>query len=102
MLHGENRSMGDDPAAGYKSSLGVKMFVVYALVYAGFVAINVIQPQLMERTVVLGLNLALVYGVGLIVMALILAIFYDKKCAKREAEHAAGDASSAANGKEGQ
>ena len=51
MLHEPAGSSGPDPAEGYKSRLGVWMFVVYALIYAGFVAINVIRPTAMENTV---------------------------------------------------
>ena len=36
------------------------MFLVYAVIYAGFVAINVISPMTMEKTVLFGLNLAVV------------------------------------------
>jgi len=66
--------------------LGVYMFVLYALVYAGFVLINICNPLLMERIVFRGLNLAVVYGVGLIVFALILALIYNSKCARKEDE----------------
>ncbi len=32
-----------DHAIAYKTRLGVQMFVVYALIYAGFVLINIIN-----------------------------------------------------------
>jgi uncharacterized membrane protein (DUF485 family) len=65
--------------------LGVYMFIAYALLYAGFVLINTFKPMLMEATVFLGLNLAVVYGFGLIIVALILALIYNSKCYAKEA-----------------
>jgi len=40
----------------------------------------------MERIIFSGLNLAVVYGIGLIVFALILAFIYNSMCSKKEAE----------------
>jgi len=74
-----------DRAESYKTRLGVWMFCLYAAIYAGFVAINVIKPVLMETKIVLGLNLAVVYGMGLIVGALVLAVVYNRRCSRREA-----------------
>ncbi len=86
MLHEPAAQNGEDHAADYKAGLGVKMFIVYALIYAAFVAINVISPTLMETHIFLGLNLASVYGFGLIVIALIMALVYNSMCSKKEAE----------------
>ena len=84
MLHEPAAQSGPDPAQGYKSRLGVWMFIVYALIYVGFVAINIISPKTMEVTVFLGLNLAVVYGIGLIVIALVLALIYNVMCGAKE------------------
>jgi uncharacterized membrane protein (DUF485 family) len=40
----------------------------------------------MERIIFSGLNLAVVYGIGLIIFALILALIYNSMCLKKEAE----------------
>jgi uncharacterized membrane protein (DUF485 family) len=84
MLHEPAASSGPDPASDYKAKLGVKMFFFYALIYAIFVAINLIKPTAMETEVVLGLNLAVVYGMGLIIFALVLALIYNHFCGRRE------------------
>ncbi len=60
------------------------MFLVYALFYVGFVAINLLNPLLMEYNLVFGLNLATVYGFSLIIGALLLALIYDRLCRKKE------------------
>jgi len=86
MLHEPAAQSGPDHAMGFKSKLGVRMFLIYAVVYAGFVAINIISPLTMEKVIVLGLNLAAVYGFGLIVFALLLALIYNSACSKREKE----------------
>jgi len=65
--------------------LGVKMFIIYAITYMGFVAINVIKPILMEKIIFLGLNLATVYGFGLILFAFFLALIYNVMCTRKEA-----------------
>lgn len=84
MLHEPATPQGKDAAASFKAKLGVKMFVLYAILYAGFVIINLAAPQLMGRPVLLGLNLATVYGIGLIVGAFVLALVYDFLCSRHE------------------
>ena len=84
MLHEPASSGGKDDAAPYKSRLGVWMFLLYALFYVGFVAINLYNPLLMEYIVAFGLNLATVYGFSLIIGALLLALIYDRLCRKKE------------------
>ena len=84
MLHEPAQDHGEDHAAPYKMRVGVYMFILYAVVYAGFVAINVIKPVLMEKEILLGLNLAVVYGFGLIIFALILALIYNCLCRSQE------------------
>ncbi len=84
MLHEPAKQSGDDLASSYKSRLGVRMFLVYAVVYAGFVLINVLWPKAMSTIVIAGLNLAVVYGFGLIVFAMILALIYNWLCSRKE------------------
>lgn len=84
MLHAPAAPVGRDLAAAYKARLGIWMFFFYLLVYVAFVAINVWRPLLMERIVWKGLNLATVYGFGLIALALGQALVYDAFCRARE------------------
>jgi len=86
MLHGPAVQGGKDYAIAYKMRVGAWMFLLYALVYAGFIIINVTDPVSMENVVFAGLNLAVVYGFGLIVFALVLALIYNQMCAKKEIE----------------
>jgi hypothetical protein len=88
MLHEPATPVGKDPAGPYKMRLGIRMFVFYSLFYAGFVAINLLAPLAMDAIVLLGLNLATVYGFALIIVALIEALAYHALCRKKEAEFA--------------
>ncbi len=86
MLHEPAAQSGKDHAASYKMRLGVWMFLVYAMLYGGFVARNVLAPVAMERPVLLGMNVAVTYGFGLIVFALVLALIYTLMCGRKEQE----------------
>jgi uncharacterized membrane protein (DUF485 family) len=56
------------------------LFVCYALLYGGFVLLNAFHSDVMQDTPWGGINLAVLYGLGLIVSAFLLAIFYDWLC----------------------
>ncbi len=63
-----------------KSGIGVRMTLIYSLIYAGFVALSVFRPESMGARAVLGLNLAVAYGLGLIVIAIVFALVYNHLC----------------------
>ncbi|MCP5107567.1 MAG: DUF485 domain-containing protein [bacterium] len=84
MLHGEAVKLEKDESAALKSKIGVILFGVYALIYAGFVAINTLTPKTMGIRIFLGLNLAVVYGFGLIILAIIMGLLYNHYCTKLE------------------
>ena len=82
--HGPAADWGEDKASDYKASLGIKLFIVYCIVYAIYVAINVISPKAMAIIVFAGLNLACVYGFGLIILAIVMGIIYNSMCTAAE------------------
>lgn len=88
MLHKPNQSedVGEDLALGFRTRIGLRLFLAYALVYGTFVVINLVSPLLMERIVLFGMNLAVTYGIGLIIFAVLLALIYNRMCAKKELE----------------
>ena len=53
-----------------RSKLGLILFTLYLLLYGGFVLLNTFFPTSMEATPVAGVNIAILYGVGLIIAAL--------------------------------
>ncbi len=93
MLHEPAATQGKDYGTSYKMKLGIYMFVLYALIYAGFVGINLTNAELMEETVLCGMNLAVVYGFGLIVFALVLALISNALCTRQEKQLKAADTS---------
>lgn len=84
MLHEPSTPKGKDPSGPYKMRLGIWMFILYSIFYAGFVAINLLNPAGMGAIVLSGLNLATVYGFALIIVALIEALVYDWLCRRHE------------------
>ena len=58
------------------SRLGLGLFILYLLLYSGFVLLNTFSPETMETTPVAGVNVAILYGSGLILAALVLALIY--------------------------
>ena len=85
MGHGPSTEWKEDGSTEYKAKLGVKMFFVYFIIYSGFILINTLNPKLMGIDV-LKVNLAIFYGIGLIVLALIMAVIYNYLCTKKEVE----------------
>lgn len=49
------------------------LFAVYFLLYAGFMGLTAFAPRAMAMRVVGGVNLAVAYGMGLILAAIVLA-----------------------------
>ncbi len=60
----------------HNARLGLVLFFLYLLLYVGFVGISALAPSWMEWRPGGGLNLALLYGFGLILAALVLAFVY--------------------------
>jgi uncharacterized membrane protein (DUF485 family) len=80
MDHGPSTEWNEDEKTSrLKSKIGIWMFAVYSVIYATFILINVIDPELMGLDIG-NLNLAIVYGFGLIIFALILALVYNAIC----------------------
>jgi uncharacterized membrane protein (DUF485 family) len=70
----------DAPAAHrHNSRLGLFLFFIYCLLYAGFMALTTFKFQSLALPVA-GVNWAIVYGMGLIVAAFVLAIVYMITC----------------------
>lgn len=71
----------EDPAIVSRNARnGMRLFLVYLIIYAGFVGINAFAPRQMEATPLFGVNLAILYGCVLIVAAMVLALVYCWQC----------------------
>ncbi len=85
MLHEPaHQETGPDHASEKKTRLGVWLFLLYTVIYFGFVIIGVFFPELMGIYVLGGQNLAVVYGFGLIILAIILGFIYNAICTRYE------------------
>jgi len=85
-MHVNNTTEEKESVTQQKSKLGVRLFFVYLICYAGFVIIGVFEYELLSTTVFGGLNLAVTYGIGLIIFAIILGLVYNYYCTKYEDE----------------
>ncbi len=76
------REKEDAGVVAHNTKLGVWLFLVYVLVYGGFIALAAFRPDVMKQPLILGINVAVVYGFTLIVSALAIALVYMKTCRK--------------------
>lgn len=87
MLHEPaSQEEGEDFATEYKTKIGLRLFLVYGIVFAVFVALNTFIPNIMGVIVLFGLNLAIIYGFFLIIFAVVLGIVYNNMCTAKEKE----------------
>ncbi len=84
MQHKPAQETGTDAASGIKARVGLILFAIYGLTYVGFVLINTFDPQAMGQIVFAGLNLAVVYGFGLIILAIVMGLIYNIICSRAE------------------
>ncbi len=77
---GHQQSAAEQAYERRKSAIGIRMTILYSIIYAGFVALSVFRPQWTGVRALIGLNLAVTYGLGLIVVAIIFALVYNHLC----------------------
>jgi uncharacterized membrane protein YedE/YeeE len=69
-----------DAATRRHAAWGLRLFVIYALLYGLFMVLNAFVPSAMAWMAFDGINLAVAYGLGLIVAAFGLALVYAWLC----------------------
>jgi uncharacterized membrane protein (DUF485 family) len=72
----------DEVVARRNARYGLLLFAIYLVNYGAFVALNAFSPAVMAEEAFAGLNLAVAYGLELIVAALVLAAVYGWLCRK--------------------
>jgi uncharacterized membrane protein (DUF485 family) len=70
----------DADVVAHNTRVGVILLFVYVLFYGGFMALSAFRPAAMAAAPLGGPNVAVLYGFGLIVVALILALAYMRMC----------------------
>ena len=84
------------------SRIGMRFFLFYLLLYGGFVFLNALYPEIMESTPLEsfpGVNLAILFGFGLIFIAFILALLYGILCKENRIESSQSNANSPSSSK---
>jgi len=89
--HGSHhpREIEDPRIAARNARYGMVLFLLYLTVYSVYVGLNAFFPAVMQATPLLGLNVALLFGFGLIVGAMVLAVLYCWLCRGGSASTAA-------------
>jgi uncharacterized membrane protein (DUF485 family) len=75
-----SESLKTAPTATASSRIGLTLFWIYVLLYAGFMVLVLFRPDLLSLRPFGGVNLAIAYGMGLIAGAFLLAIIYMAAC----------------------
>lgn len=84
MLHEPAVELGADYASKKKTRLGIVLFFVYAAIYAIFVYIGLVHTELLGVKAIGNVILAVVYGIGLIVLAMVMGLVYNFICTRME------------------
>jgi len=73
----------------YNARAGLVLFFIYLAFYAGFMGLATFAPQAMGRPAIRGVNVAITYGMGLIVGAFVVAVLYMAICGRNARRFAA-------------
>jgi uncharacterized membrane protein (DUF485 family) len=79
---GQGTEQEDPRIVARNARLGLRLFTVYVVCYVGYMVLSAFRPEWMKHEVLAGVNLAVVYGFGLIAAALVLALVYLNGCHK--------------------
>jgi uncharacterized membrane protein (DUF485 family) len=90
MSHGPATEWKTEKSEGFKTRLGLIMFAIYVPLYLAFIFIAVFSPKTMAVDVG-KINVAILYGMLLIVIAIIQALIYNFICSRRENLDAASE-----------
>jgi uncharacterized membrane protein (DUF485 family) len=74
-----------------QSRYGLMLFFFYVILYGLFVYLSAFRADIMARRPFGGVNLAVLYGLGLIIAAIVLALIYMVICRKNGGAREAGD-----------
>ncbi|MBN2240722.1 MAG: DUF485 domain-containing protein [Dehalococcoidales bacterium] len=85
MAHGPATEWKEEKSQGFKTKLGLVMIAIFIVIYLAFILITVISPKTMGNDVG-NINVAVLYGFLIIVIAIIQALIYNVICARKEKE----------------
>lgn len=81
MDHGANQVQKEDRETVIRNQrLGLKLFAVYAVTYLLFILCCITSPELLAASLLLGISNSVVFGFGLIILAIVIALIYGLAC----------------------
>ncbi len=81
MDHGANQIQKEDAATVVRNQrLGLKLFAAYAITYFLFIVCCMTSPGLLQATPLWGISNSVVFGFGLIFLAIAIALIYGLAC----------------------
>lgn len=81
-----NHSKAHADAWAHNARVGLWLFALYLALYGGFIGLAAFAPHAMTAPLLAGANVAVVYGLGLIIAAFVLAIVYMALCRQEPPE----------------
>jgi uncharacterized membrane protein (DUF485 family) len=81
-----NHTQAHADAWAHNARIGLWLFALYLVLYGGFIGLAAFAPAAMTKPLVMGVNVAVVYGMGLIVAAFLLALVYMVFCRQEPPE----------------
>jgi uncharacterized membrane protein (DUF485 family) len=78
--HHAEREPEDELTIRRNARYGIVLFTAYLVLYGGFVLVNAFESSIMDNIIWRGVNLAILYGFGLILAAIVLAMVYGWLC----------------------
>ncbi len=91
MEHGPSTEWRVEKSEAFKTKLGLIMFTAFTPIYLAFIFLAVISPTTMGNDIG-PLNVAIVFGFGIIILAVILAVIYNYICSAKEKHDVDGEA----------
>lgn len=79
--------MNTHPAIAKNARLGLVLFFIYLVFYGAFVYLSAFNGELMAKQAFAGVNVAIMYGFALIIVAIVLALIYLQTCLSEEHPH---------------
>jgi uncharacterized membrane protein (DUF485 family) len=77
---GASTERRDEAVERHNARIGMVLFILYLLIYGAYILVNVLAPRWMDLVPFWGLNLAVLWGMALILGALLLSLVYMALC----------------------
>lgn len=76
----QSSEIRDESVERHNARVGMVLFLAYLALYAAFMGVNVLAPAWMDFVPFWGLNLAILWGLALILGPLLISVIYMALC----------------------